>query len=116
MLTQGIIRESNSPWAARAILVPKKSPDGKTKFRFCVDFRALNAVTNFDSYPLPDFEETTSTLHGSRYFSILDYYSGFWQINIEEQRSERDLQFRSVTTNSIGYHLVCPTAQQIFRG
>jgi hypothetical protein len=66
MLTQGNIRENNSPWAERAILVPEKTPDGKTKCRFCVDFRALNAVTKFASYPLPVFEETTSTLHGSR--------------------------------------------------
>ena len=86
MLAQGIISESKSPWAAPTILVPKKSPDGKTKFRFCVDFRALNAVTKFDSYPLPVFEETTSTLHGSRYFSVLDCYSGFWQNNIKDEQ------------------------------
>jgi hypothetical protein len=89
MLTQGIIRESNSLWAAPAILVPKKSLHGKTKFRFCVDFSALKVVTKFDSYPLPVFEETTSTLHGSRYFSVLDCYSGFWQINIKEEHKER---------------------------
>ena len=35
MLDKGVIRESNSPWSAPAILVPKKSLDGKTKFRFC---------------------------------------------------------------------------------
>jgi hypothetical protein len=89
MLEKGIIRESNSLWQAPAILVPKKSPDGKPKYRFCVDFRALNAVTKFDSYPLPRFEETTSTLHGSKYFSVLDSYSGFWQMNIAEEHKER---------------------------
>jgi hypothetical protein len=51
ILTQGIFREGNSPWAAPAILVPKKCPDVKTKFRFCVHFRALNAVTKFDFLP-----------------------------------------------------------------
>ena len=44
MLTQGIIRESNSPWARPAILVPKKCPDGKTKFRFCVNFLPVNGL------------------------------------------------------------------------
>jgi len=89
MLEKGVIRESSSPWSTSAILVPKKSVDGKPKYRFCVDFRALNSVTKFDSYPLPVFEETTSTLHGSKYFSDLDCYSGFWQVGIKEEHKER---------------------------
>jgi hypothetical protein len=89
MLKKGVIRESSSPWSAQAILVPKKSLDGKPKYLFCVDFRSLNAVTKFDTYPLPLFEQTTSTLAGSKYFSVLDCYSGFWQINIREQDKEK---------------------------
>jgi hypothetical protein len=89
MLKKGVIRESNSPWSAPVILVPKKSTDGKPKYRFCVDFRALNALTKFDSYPLPRFEETTSTLAGSKYFSVLDCYLGFWQIEICEEDKEK---------------------------
>jgi len=74
MLRQGVIRESDSPWSAPAILVPKKSLDGKPKYRFCVDFRALNAVTRFNPYPLPAMDEATSTLFGSKYFSVLDRF------------------------------------------
>jgi hypothetical protein len=48
MLDNGIIRENNSSWPAPAILVPKISPDGKPKFRFCVDFRVLNSVTKYE--------------------------------------------------------------------
>jgi len=48
MLDEDIIRESKSPRSAPAILVPKKSVDGRPKHRFCVDFRAFNAVTKFD--------------------------------------------------------------------
>jgi hypothetical protein len=70
MLDKDIIRESQSPWSAPAILVPKKSLGGRPKYRLCVDFRALNAVTKFYPYPLPTFEETTSTLHGSKYFQF----------------------------------------------
>ena len=62
MLQKGFIRESKSPWSAPAILVQKRSPDGKPKFRFCVDFRTLNSVTKYDSYPLPVLEETTCFL------------------------------------------------------
>ena len=89
MLDKGVIRPSNSPWSAPALLVPKKSADGKPKYRFCVDFRALNAVTKFDSYPLPVIDETTAGLHGSKYFTVLDCFSGFWQVNIKEEHRER---------------------------
>ena len=85
MLKNGVIEPSSSPWAAPAILVPKKSSDGRPKYRFCVDFRALNQVTQFDTYPLPIFEETVLTLHGSQYFSALDCYSGFWQLKLAEE-------------------------------
>jgi len=89
MLDEGIIRASNSPWSAPAILDPKKTADGKQKYRFCVDFRALNAAAKFDPYPLPVFEETASTLFGSRYFSVLHCYSGFRQVPIKEKHTER---------------------------
>jgi hypothetical protein len=89
MLRKGVIRESTSPWSARAILVPKKSPDGKPKFIFCVDFRELNSVTKFDAYSLPVFEDKISTLFGSKYFSVLDCYNGFRQVSIKEEYKER---------------------------
>jgi hypothetical protein len=82
MLEKGIIEPSSSPWSAPAILIPKRSLDGRPKYRFCVDFRALNKVTQFDAYQLPVFDETISNLHGSKYFTTLDVLSGFWQINI----------------------------------
>jgi hypothetical protein len=85
MLNKGVVEESSSPWASPAILVPKRSPDGTPKYRFCVDFRAFYAVTQFDTYPLPLLEETVSTLHGSKYFSVLDCYSGFCQVKIAEE-------------------------------
>jgi len=69
MLEKGVITKSNSPWPAPAILVPKKSTyEKKSVF---VDFRALKSVTKFEPYPLPIFEFTTSTLFGSKYFSVL---------------------------------------------
>jgi len=46
-------------------------------------------VTKFDSYPLPVFEETTANLFGSKYFLVLDCYSGFWQVSIQEEHRER---------------------------
>ena len=73
---------------APALLVPKKTLDGKPKYRFCVDSRDLNAVTKFDYYPLPVFDETTSTLFGSRYFLLLYCYC-FLAVKIREDHKER---------------------------
>jgi len=57
--------------------------------RFCVDFRVLNSVTRFDPFPLLMFEEATSNLYGSKYFTVLDSYSGFCQVSIKEEHKER---------------------------
>jgi hypothetical protein len=81
MLKREVIRKSTSPWSALALLVPRKSP---------VDFRALNKVTKFDSYPLPILDDATSSLAGSQYFSVLDCHSGFWQIEIREVDKEKN--------------------------
>jgi hypothetical protein len=89
MLKKVVIHESNSRWSASSLLVPKRSTDGKPKFRFCVDFRALKSVMKFDTYPLSVLDEPTSTLHGSKYYSVLDCYSGFWQINKNEEHKEK---------------------------
>ena len=116
MLAKGVIRESSSPWSAPAILVPKKSADGKPKYRFCVDFRALNAVTKFDPYCLPVFEESTSTLFGSNYFTVLDCYSGFWQVNIKEEHKEKWASLSRSVMNLIGCSSACEIAPRTIRG
>jgi len=69
MLDKGVIRPCYSPWSAPAILVPKKGADGTPKYRFCVEFIALNSVMKFDTYLLPVLQEATASLHGSRYFT-----------------------------------------------
>ena len=89
MLQQGVIRDSDCPWSAPATLVPKKSLDGKPKYRFCVDFRTPNVVTKFNPYPLPAMDEAASTLFGSKYFSVLECFSGFLQVSIKDDHRER---------------------------
>ena len=66
MLKKGIIQTTTTPWSASSLLIPKRSPDSKPKYRFCVDFRVLNDVTRFDLLSLPIMEETTSALFGSK--------------------------------------------------
>jgi hypothetical protein len=76
LLEKGVVRESDSPWAAPVVLARKS--DGT--WRFCVDYRRLNAVTQRDSYPLPRIDATLDRLGGSMYFTTMDLLSGFWQV------------------------------------
>ena len=71
-----LIQPSNSEYACPVVMVKKK--DGS--LRFCCDFRRLNDVTRFDSYPLPRISEVISTLEGAKVFSTLDLKSGYHQI------------------------------------
>ena len=49
MLANGLIKKSFSPWSAPTVVVSKKNG----KFRLCIDYRKLNAVTKPDAYPVP---------------------------------------------------------------
>src|SRR5215469_9786661 len=40
-------------------------------------------------YELPIFEETISTLYGSRYFTSLDLESGYWQVKVAGADQEK---------------------------
>jgi hypothetical protein len=75
------IRPSSSPWSAPVIMIRKK--DGE--FRFVVDYRKLNAITQKVSYPLPTIESTLQHLAGNGWFSKLDLRSGYFQIPIDER-------------------------------
>ena len=80
MLRHYIVRESTSPFAAPVVMVPKKGGE----LRFCIDYRKLNQATVKDSYPLPRIDDTIDALHGAQYFTTLDLFSGYWQIEIDE--------------------------------
>ena len=78
MLEAGAIHLSQSLWCNVAILVWKK--DGT--LHFCMDFRHLNAHMKKDSYPLPQIQEALESMVGSAHFSLMDFKSGFWQMNM----------------------------------
>ena len=76
----GVIRESESPFSSPIVVVKKKNGD----VRLCIDYRKLNLKTIKDAYALSNLEETFSALTGSKWFSVLDLKSVYYQIEVEE--------------------------------
>lgn len=83
MLTNGVIRESRSAYASPVVLVKKKD----NTWRFCIDYRALNATLKegSENYPLPLIQDILSYLNGCQWFTGLDLFAGYWQIPIKEE-------------------------------
>ncbi|ROT68914.1 hypothetical protein C7M84_012909 [Penaeus vannamei] len=102
MAKAGIIERSNSPWCSPVVLVTKK--DGSK--RFCVDYRALNAVTVTDAYPLPRIDDTLDALSKVQWFSTLDLKSGYHQVEVQEKIKRR---LHSLLVRGCGTLMSCPS-------
>jgi len=59
---------SASPWSSPVVMVKRKD----RTWRFCFDYRKLNAVTHQDTYPLPRIDETLDLLTRSTFFYLME--------------------------------------------
>ena len=73
MLEMDAIRRSNRPFSSNVVIVHKK--DGT--IRFCIDYRKLDQHTRKDAYDIPCIDDTLHLLAGAKYFTKLDFKSGF---------------------------------------
>jgi len=73
LLSLGIVRPSNSPWASPLHMA--KKADGS--WRPCGDYRLLNAKTVPDRYAIPNIETIHHKLQGSSIYSRLDLVKAY---------------------------------------
>ena len=87
MLENGFITEFDSPWNSPVVLVKKKSGE----FRFAVDYRELNKVTEPMSFPIPHIADVFDTIADAKaeVFSVLDLKSGFWQVPLDPETAHK---------------------------
>ena len=79
-LRQGIIHPSHSLYASQVVIVCKKSGE----IWLCIDFRAINAITICDSFPLPRIEEALQTVKAAVWFTSFYLAQGYLQLAIDE--------------------------------
>ena len=89
-LAQGVIKPSAGPWASPIVAVPKKNGG----WRFCADYRALNAVTKRDSRPVAHLEEKLARIRGDpnkpmKYYASLDLSEAYHSVKIAEEDQDK---------------------------
>ncbi|VDP49783.1 unnamed protein product [Heligmosomoides polygyrus] len=86
MLSDGIIRKSSSAYCAPIVLVKKREANA---WRFTIDFRGLNAITNPQQSIFPNNQDIIDLCANQCLYNSLDFQQGFRQIPLEESHCER---------------------------
>ena len=88
---KGLISDSNSPWAANVLAVPKPAAyeNMDAGIRYVVNFTRLNDVTKPDSFPLQSVDDVLSSIGGNAVFSSLDANSAFFVVPIKKEHREK---------------------------
>ncbi len=91
-LAAGRLRESSSPYASPAFLIPKADPTAKP--RWVNDYRALNANTVPDMHPLPKISDILADCAKGKIWGKIDMTNSFFQTKVHPD----DVKYTAVTT------------------
>jgi hypothetical protein len=70
-------------WLSNVVMVQKKSG----KWRMCIDFTSVNKACPKDNFPLPRIDKIVDSAVGCKVMSLLDCFSGYHQIYMEEDKA-----------------------------
>ena len=85
LMEMGVVRQSNSPWAAPIVCARKA--DGR--LRLAIDYRGLNGVSlPATLHHIPRIDDLFDRLGEARYFSVMDAKSGYHQLPLREDEAE----------------------------
>jgi hypothetical protein len=70
-------------WLTNVVMVQKKS----SKWRMCIDFTSLNKAYPKDNFLLPRIDKIIDSAAGCEVMSVLDCFSGYHQIYMEEDKA-----------------------------
>ena len=72
----GVIEPSQSEWCSPVVIVVRKD----SSLRICIDFRKLNAMSEFDVYPMPRIDDLLERIGRAGFITTLDLCKGYWQV------------------------------------
>ncbi len=92
MLELGVIRESQTPHYSQVHMHKQGG-----KYRFCMDFRALNILSESMGWPIPRIDELLRRIgaHKPKYFCVFDLTAGYHQIKADSD----SMQFLAFATS-----------------
>ena len=69
-------------------------PKNNGKWRIYVDYRELNKATRKDHFPLPFIDQVLDTFVGKRFFSFLDGFNRYNQIQIAPEDQDKTFAYK----------------------
>lgn len=84
LLKNGFIRPSKSPMASPIVAV-LKGPKGQGGVRLTIDYRYINLHSQSEAFVMPHLQDTIQKVGASRYITVLDAKSGYWQLGLKKE-------------------------------